>query len=84
MELTPRIVQELMNDHFPRHISDIQVTRLSAKRVPLDSIAIVVDSQLWDTEMPLGRMLGSMTISLARHLYDQLGAALESLDVEHS
>lgn len=81
MDLTPDDVRALLDDNYPRHVRDAQFAQLSAARVPDDSIVLVLDEGLWDFDTDLGVSAHSMTLAMARRLYNELGAVIDR--VEH-
>lgn len=80
MELTPDDIRDLLNDQYPRHIRDAQVAQLTSSHVPDDRIVLIVDESLWDFDTDLGRSAHSMTLGLARRLYEQLGETIAQVE----
>lgn len=80
MDLSPDDIRDLLLEQYPRHIRDAQVSLLSSTHVPGDPIVLIVDESLWEFDNDLGRSAHSMTLALARQLYNQLGEAIDQVE----
>lgn len=85
MHLTPdELLALLTPSGYPRTVTDVMIARLaSTQAAPGDEVVIILDTQIWQTEMRPGRTAFSISRALARHIHDQLEAALAEIEQEH-
>lgn len=84
MHLTPDELRELLSlAGFPRSATDVLVARITSDAAPAgDTVVLIFDAQLWQSEMQTGRTALSFDTVTARYLYEQLGNALTEIDSE--